>query len=94
MPMDIRGLRIRNTSLVEPVIELARITYRSSGISLYIPKSVVNALKLDPERHSSLIMFNVGGNCFFLIKDTELARLLKPKILDMCKSMHEIKDDR
>ena len=36
-------------NLKEPVVELGRITYKSSGISLYLPKSIVNALHLNRE---------------------------------------------
>ena len=70
-------------NLKEPVVELGRITYKSSGISLYLPKSIVNALHLNREENTSLVIFSVEDKGFFLIKDTELAGILKPSILDM-----------
>ena len=66
--------------LKEPVVELGRITYKSSGISLYLPKSIVKALHLNKE-DSSLVIFSVEDKGFFLIKDTALHHKLKPEIL-------------
>ena len=71
----------------KPVIELARITYKSSGISLYLPKSIVNALDLNSEEDSALVIFSVDDYGFFLIKDQALAKFLKPQILDLRKSL-------
>ena len=85
----------RNKSLLfsddlkETVVELGRITYKSSGISLYLPKSIVNALNLNREENSSLVIFSVEDKGFFLIKDTALAETLKPQILDLRKSLLE-----
>ena len=74
-----------STALKKPVVELGRITYKSSGISLYLPKSIVNALHLNKEEDSSLVIFGVGNEGFFLIKDTALAQRLKAEILDKRK---------
>lgn len=71
------------SDLKEPVVELGRITYKSSGISLYLPKSIVNALHLSKEEDSSLVIFSVENYGFFLIKDTELANSLKTQILTL-----------
>ena len=76
-------LLLLSGNLKEPVVELGRITYKSSGISLYLPKSIVNALHLNREENTSLVIFSVEDKGFFLIKDTELAGILKPSILDM-----------
>ena len=76
----------------KPIIELARITYKSSGISLYLPKSIVNSLNLRPEEVSSLIMFSTTDYGFFLIKDAKLAEILKPQILDRRKALLEYLD--
>ena len=67
------------------MIELGRITYKSSGISLYLPKNIVNVLHLN-EEDRSLVIFSAGDNGFFLIKDAALAKTLKPKILDLRKN--------
>ena len=74
-------------NLKEPVVELGRITYKSSGLSLYLPKSIVNALRLSKEEDGSLVIFSVGDCGFLLIKDAILAEKLKPQILDMRKSL-------
>jgi hypothetical protein len=74
--------------LEEPVVELGRITYKSSGISLYLPKSIVQALRLTKEDRS-LVIFSSGHGEFFLIKDTELAEALKSKILDLRRRVVE-----
>ena len=71
----------------KPVIELARITYKSSGISLYLPKSIVNALDLNSEEDSALVIFSVDDYGFFLMKDQALAKSLKPQILDLRKKL-------
>ena len=78
-----------DVDLKEPVVELGRITYKSSGISLYLPKSIVNALHLNSEVDSSLVIFSVEDYGFFLIKDTTLANSLKPKILELRKVLFE-----
>ncbi len=76
-----------NDDLNEPVVELGRITYKSSGISLYLPKSIVNALHLNSEEDNSLVIFSIENYGFFLIKDTALAKAIKPHILDLRKRM-------
>ena len=76
--------------LDEPVIELGRITYKNSGISLYLPKNIVNTLHLNIE-DKSLVIFSVDDYGFFLIKDKELAEALKPKILDLRRGITRFK---
>lgn len=78
-----------NDDLKEPVIELGRITYKSSGVSLYLPKSIVNALRLNSEIDTTLVIFSVGDYGFFLIKNTELANSLKPQILNLRKRISD-----
>lgn len=70
--------------LEEPSVELGRITHKNSGISLYLPKSIVHALRLTKE-DKSLVIFSVKNYGFFLIKDTELANSMRPKILELRK---------
>lgn len=84
MSIDIRGLKVYDASK-EAVVELARITYKSSGISLYLPKRICNTLQLDEKANSSLIIVAMDNNCMLLIKDTALATALKPQILEMRK---------
>lgn len=69
--------------LKEPVIELARITYKSSGTSLYLSKRIGASLHLDKNYNKSLVLVGVDDTCMFLVKDTALATKLKPKILDL-----------
>jgi len=70
----------------DSVIELARITYKSSGAYIYIPKSIVKSINLNSEV-ASLVMFSAGDDGFFLIKNTALAAKLKPWILDLRKKV-------
>jgi hypothetical protein len=65
-----------------PVVELGRITYKSSGASMYIPREIVRALNLDKEKDAAFVIFSIGNDEFFLIKDTALAQRVKPEILD------------
>lgn len=90
--MDIRGVRLFNDSGKEPVIELGRLTFKSSGVCLYLPKSICAALQLDKNTNGSLVIFAVDGNSILLIKDTALATALKPQILDMRKKLSENKN--
>ena len=69
-------LLLFSDDMEEPVVELGRITYKSSGISLYLPKSIVNALYLN-KGDRSLVIFSTGDYGFFLIKDTVLTDSLK-----------------
>lgn len=82
MPKNVKQLFLSD-DLKNPVVELGRITYKSSGISLYLPKSVVNALHLNKEKDRSLIIFSVEDKGFFLIKDTVLQHELKSEILTL-----------
>lgn len=77
--------------LEELVIELGRITYKSSGISVYLPKNVVSSLHLS-QKDKSLVIFSAGSNGFFLMKDTVLADSLKSAILDLRKKTLEKTD--
>jgi hypothetical protein len=91
MTLDIRGVRLFNGGGEEPTIELARLTFKSSGISLYLPKRICTALQLDKDVNGSLVIVAVDSNCIFLIKDISLAAALKPQILDMRKKLFENK---
>jgi len=72
-------------NLEEPVVELSRINYKSSGICLYLPKRIDASLHLDKNCNKSLILIGVDSNCMFLIKDTSLAAILKCRILELRK---------
>ena len=88
VPIDIRGLKLYSAS-TEAVVELARITYKSSGISLYLPKRICDKLQLDKSVNGSLILVAIDNECMFLVKDTALATVLKPQILELRKKMLE-----
>ena len=75
-------LRLSDDLKGPPVVELGRITYKSSGASMYIPKRIAKLLHLNKEEDSSLVIFSVEDYGFFLIKDTELAQRLKSEILE------------
>jgi len=83
MEINIRGLRWSDAQLKESVVELSRLTYKNSGVSLYMPKGIVNALHLNPDIDRSLVTFSIGDSGLYLIKDTELVKRLKPMILDL-----------
>ena len=88
--MDIRGLKQISVPLSDPIVELGRITYKSSSVSLYLPKRVCDALYLDKDANNSLVIFTMD-NGMFLVKDTALAAALKPKILEMRKKVLQAK---
>ena len=75
-------LRLSDDLKGPPVVELGRITYKSSGTSMYIPKRIAKLLHLNREEDSSLVIFSVEDYGFFLIKDTAIAQRLKPEILE------------
>ena len=83
-------LRLGDDLKEPPVIELGRITYKSSGVNIYLPKNITKVPHLDKERDASLVIFSVEDYGFFLIKDTELARRLKSEILDKLRKLHVI----
>ena len=66
MQTDIRGLKIYDVSK-EEVVELAMITYKSSGISIYLPKRICNVLQLEDNVNSSLIVVAMDNNCMLMI---------------------------
>jgi hypothetical protein len=76
-----------NDDLKDPVVELCRVTYKSSGAYIYLPKRLSNSLYLDKEMNRSLITFSVGNYGFLLVKDTALADALKPQILNLRKRL-------
>lgn len=85
MSIDLRGSRIFNGCEKDELIELGRLTYKHAGVCVYLPKSVCNALHLDPNIDTTLIIATFDDNSFILIKDGEVANLLKPKILEARK---------
>ncbi len=85
MTTDIRGLKLIHAPLGDPIVELGRITYKSSSVSLYLPKRICDALQLDKDANNSLIIITMDNDCMLLVKDTELATALKPRILEMRK---------
>ena len=68
-----------------PIVELARICYKSSGISVYLPKRISKAFKLDKDTNKSLVIMADGSDSILLMKDTKVAEMLMPIILDMRK---------
>ena len=78
----VNELRLSDDLKGPPVVELGRITYKSSGASMYIPKRIAKLLHLNKEEDSSLVIFSVEDYGFFLIKDTAIAQRLKPEILE------------
>ena len=79
---SINELLLSNDLKGPPVVELGRITYKSSGASMYIPRRIAKLLHLNKEEDSSLVIFSVEDYGFFLIKDTAIAQRLKPEILE------------
>ena len=73
----------------EPVIELGRIIFKGSGLSVYLPRSIRKALNLDKKIHTSLVIVADGSNSILLIKDTKVAESLKPMVLDARKAFSE-----
>lgn len=81
---DIRGIRHFKEE-PDPVVELGRICYKGNSAHLYLPKRICNRLRLDRDKDSTLIIVAHAANSLFLIKDSEVAHILKPKILEMRK---------
>ena len=73
----------------EPVIELGRIVFKGGGASVYLPKSIREALNLDRKTHTSLVIVADGSKSILLIKDTEVAERLKPMVLDARKAFSD-----
>ena len=87
---NINELRLGDDLKDSPVVELGRITYKSSGASMYIPKRIAKLLHLNREEDSSLVIFSVEDYGFFLIKDTAIAQRLKPEILERRRRLDPI----
>ena len=85
MAMDLRGLHFSNELGLEPVVELGRITFKNSGTSVYLPKSITNCMHLNPKEDKALIIFNGGNANLLLMKDRTLADKFKPDILNLRK---------
>jgi len=81
---DVHGLRHYKEE-TGSVVELGRIEYKGSAAKLYLPKRVCNALKLDREKDSTLVIVAADHNSLFLIKDSAVAEMLKPQILEKRK---------
>ena len=86
----VNELRLSDDLKGPPVVELGRITYKSSGASMYIPKRIAKLLHLNKEEDSSLVIFSVEDYGFFLIKDTTIAQRLKPEILERRRRLESI----
>lgn len=70
----------------DPVVELGRICYKGNAAHLYLPKRICERLQLDREKHSTLIIVAHTANSLFLVKDSEIAKMLRPKVLELRKS--------
>lgn len=78
-----KELRLSDDLKYTPIVEVGRISYKSSGANVYIPKSVTKALHLNKEENRTLAIVSLEDYGFVLIKDTALAAELKPWILDL-----------
>ena len=81
---DVRGV-VHFPEEKGPVIEIGRIKYKGGSAHVYLPQRIRNALKLDREKDSALVIVSVDGNSMFLVKDYVVAAQLKPKILRLRK---------
>ena len=86
----IKELRLSDDLKGPPVVELGRITYKSSVASMYIPKRIAKLLHLNKWEDSSLVIFSVEDCGFFLIKDAAIAQKLKPEILERRRRLDPI----
>ncbi len=75
----------------EPVIELGRLSFKGGSMTVYLPKSICKALNLDRKIHTSLVIIADGSDSILLVKDTEVAEKLRPKILEMRAKMQKVK---
>lgn len=78
----INELRLSDDLKDTTIAELGRISYKSSGASVYIPKRITKALHLNREENRTLVILSLEDYGFALIKDTALAQRLKPEILE------------
>ncbi len=85
----IKELRLSDDLKDTPIAELGRISYKSSGASVYIPKRITKALHLDKEENRTLVILSLDDYGFVLIKDTALAQRLKLQILNLRKNLDE-----
>ena len=92
MTLDIRGANLFNDGGKDPVIELGRLTFKSSGVCLYLPKSICALLHLDRDMNGSLVILAVDGTSILLIKDTFLASSLKSRVLEARKQHNSLKN--
>lgn len=82
MSIDLRGSYIFNDCGKDVIVELGRLTYKHGGVCVYLPKIICNALHLNPTIDNTLVIATFDDNSFILIKDVEVANLLKPKIME------------
>lgn len=89
---SINELRLSDDLKDMPIAEVGKISYKSSGANVYIPKRIAKALRLNKEENRTFVILSMGDYGFFLIKDTELAKKLKLEILERRKgfNMHQI----
>ena len=85
----VNELRLSDDLKDTPIVELGRISYKSSGTSIYIPKRITKALHLDKEENRTLVILSLDHYGFVLIKDTSLAQRLKLQILNLRKNLDE-----
>ncbi len=85
----IKELRLSDDLKDTLIAELGRISYKSSGASVYIPKRIVKALHLNKEENRTLVILSLDDYGFVLIKDTALAQRLKLQILNLRKNLDE-----
>lgn len=91
MLRDQRGLALFKE--IGLTVELLRIEYRGNIAKLYIPQIVREALKLDPSKDISLILFHDNESGLnLLVKDTDLSKLIKPLILDARQIKQKVND--
>ena len=69
----------------DPVVELGRICYKGNAAHLYLPKRICERLKLDRDKHSTLIIVAHDANSLFLVRDLEVEKILRPKVLELRK---------
>lgn len=74
----------------EPIIELGRITFKGGGLRVYLPKSICKALNIDRKTNTSLVIVADGSNSILLMKDTKVAEMLRPKVLEMRKNAAKV----
>lgn len=74
---------------LEPILERCRIEFKNGALSVFCPTAIKRKMNI---KHEKCLIGICYEDSLFLVKDTKLEELLRPRILEARKEYKKLKE--